>query len=212
MLLDTLSLSIPWRSSCFLVFRHLIELPREWSLPGVGSPWIERSWPSTALVCITTCSRLYFTHFLKRVSVNRAYPNRCHNALWHSRFWRLWSAISQKFQRLSFPNCTSDRINFKFMLSFFTMYFFLIFNTMSEDSEDVFCFLIDAQGNNLFVNIFYVRFVGILHMDWVSQDSIRFSERVFWHHFSYLKKIYFIKTVVTAVSLDWHLSTDTRRV
>jgi hypothetical protein len=50
---------------------------------------------------------------------------------------------------------------------------------MSEDSEDVFCFLIDAQGNNLFVNIFYVRFVGILHMDWVSQDSIRFSERVF---------------------------------
>lgn len=57
---------------------------------------------------------------------------------------------------------------------------------------------------------FNIHFVGMLHIDRVSQDNVRFSERGFFCFFfltSFLisQNIYFIKTVVTAVSLGRRL-------
>lgn len=52
-----------------------------------------------------------------------------------------------------------------------------MFNTISEDYENVFYFLIDAWGINWFVKMVLCAFYGyILHIDQLSQDKVRFLE------------------------------------
>lgn len=55
--------------------------------------------------------------------------------------------------------------------------YFLMFNTMSEDYENVFYFLMMPGGANWFVKMFSVHFVIYIYItDQLSQDKVRFLQ------------------------------------